>query len=104
MRGLQSLLAGLPGGRLHYHGTDRYRTAVRIVGTAAVHDGERRDSVSTLISNGTVVTARETSAADVRIESGRIKEVGPNLQGNSADSVIDAAGMYVMPGGIDAHT
>jgi dihydropyrimidinase len=51
-----------------------------------------------------VVTARETRAADVRIEGGRITEVGPNLAANSADNVIDATGMYVMPGGIDAHT
>jgi len=60
--------------------------------------------VNTLIRNGTVVTARETKAADVRIEGGRIAEVGPSLPANPADSVIDATGMYVMPGGIDAHT
>ena len=60
--------------------------------------------MNTLIRNGTVVTARETKAADVRIEGGRIKEVGSGLPANSADNVIDAAGMYVMPGGIDAHT
>jgi dihydropyrimidinase len=50
------------------------------------------------------VTARETKAADVRIEGGRIAEVGPSLPANSADNLIDATGMYVMPGGIDAHT
>jgi dihydropyrimidinase len=60
--------------------------------------------VNTLIRNGTVVTARETKAADVRIEGSRIREVGPGLPANSADKVIDATGMYVMPGGIDAHT
>jgi dihydropyrimidinase len=61
-------------------------------------------SVNTLIRNGTVVTARETKVADVRIEGERIKEVGPGLPANSADRVIDATGMYVIPGGIDAHT
>ena len=60
--------------------------------------------MNTLIRNGTVVTARETKAADVRIEGSRIREVGPGLPANSADKVIDATGMYVMPGGIDAHT
>jgi dihydropyrimidinase len=60
--------------------------------------------VNTLIRNGTVVTARETKAADVRIEGGRITEVGPSLPANAADNAIDATGMYVMPGGIDAHT
>jgi len=63
-----------------------------------------RSGVNTLIRNGTVVTARETKPADVRIEGGRIQEVGPNLPAHSADNVIDATGMYVMPGGIDAHT
>ena len=60
--------------------------------------------MNTLIRNGTVVTARETRAADVRIEGGRITEVGPSLPANSADNAIDATGMYVMPGGIDGHT
>ena len=60
--------------------------------------------MNTLIRNGTVVTARETRAADVRIEGGCITEVGPSLPANPADNAIDATGMYVMPGGIDAHT
>jgi dihydropyrimidinase len=42
--------------------------------------------------------------ADVRIEDGRITEVGSSLAANSADYRIDATGMYVMPGGIDVHT
>jgi dihydropyrimidinase len=60
--------------------------------------------VNTLIRNGTVVTARETSAADVLIEGERIREVRPGIPANAAETVIDAAGLYVMPGGIDAHT
>jgi dihydropyrimidinase len=39
--------------------------------------------------------------ADVRVEGGRITEIGPNLSG---DTVLDATGCYVMPGGIDPHT
>jgi dihydropyrimidinase len=39
--------------------------------------------------------------ADVRVEGGRIAEIGPGLQG---DAVLDATGCYVMPGGIDPHT
>src|ERR1017187_4527503 len=56
-----------------------------------------------LIRNGTVVTAHETRAADVLIEGERIKEVRAGIPQDSA-SVIDAPGMYVLPGGIDAHT
>src|SRR3982751_1310945 len=57
----------------------------------------------TLIRNGTVVTARETTKADVLIEGERIREVRAGLT-DQADSVIDATGMYVIPGGIDCHT
>ncbi len=59
---------------------------------------------NTLIRNGTVVTARETRVADVLIEGERIKEVRAGIPPDSASTIIDAAGMYVLPGGIDAHT
>jgi len=59
--------------------------------------------MTTLIQNGTVVTARETRQADVLIEDGVIKEVRAGIPADSA-RVIDARGMYVIPGGIDAHT
>lgn len=56
--------------------------------------------MSTVIKGGTIVTADLTYKADVKIEGGRIVEIGPNLSG---DEVLDAAGCYVMPGGIDPH-
>ncbi len=59
---------------------------------------------NTLIRNGTVVTARETKAADVLIEDARIKEVRSGISAETAKKIIDATGMYVIPGGIDAHT
>ena len=54
-----------------------------------------------VIKNGTVVTADLSYKADVRIEDGRIVEIGQNLSG---DETLDATGCYVMPGGIDPHT
>jgi dihydropyrimidinase len=60
--------------------------------------------MSMLIHNGTVVTARETRRADVRIEGERIAEVGSGLEPRPGEEAIDAAGAYVIPGGIDAHT
>ena len=57
--------------------------------------------MSTVIKNGTVVTADLTYKADVLIESGVITAIGPNLSGTN---VLDATGCYVMPGGIDPHT
>ena len=56
--------------------------------------------MSTVIKGGTIVTADLTYKADVKIDGGRIVEIGPNLSG---DEVLDAAGCYVMPGGIDPH-
>ena len=58
----------------------------------------------TLIRNGTIVTARETKAADVLIEGEQIKEVRPGIPATAAEKVIDAKGMHILPGGIDAHT
>jgi dihydropyrimidinase len=60
--------------------------------------------MNTLIRNGTVVTAKDTRAADVLIEGEQIREVRAGIPENSAAKVIDATGMYVIPGGVDAHT
>jgi len=57
-----------------------------------------------LIKNGTVVSADKTFAADVLIESGTIKEVRPGIPAEPGHEVLDAAGMLLLPGGIDAHT
>ena len=57
--------------------------------------------MSKVIKNGTVVTADLTYKADVKIDGGRIVEIGQNLDG---DETLDASGCYVMPGGIDPHT
>ncbi|WP_377296471.1 dihydropyrimidinase [Rhizobium sp. SGZ-381] len=56
--------------------------------------------MSTVIKNGTIVTADLTYKADVKVDGGKIVEIGPNLSG---DTVLDATGCYVMPGGIDPH-
>src|SRR5580700_4238241 len=57
-----------------------------------------------LIKNGTVVTADETFSADVLIEGSTITEVRAEIDGGDAHTVVDAAGMLVLPGGIDVHT
>ncbi len=56
---------------------------------------------STVIKGGTVVTADLTYVADVKVEGGVIVGIGTGLKG---DTVLDATGCYVMPGGIDPHT
>src|SRR5271154_6482160 len=57
----------------------------------------------TLIKNGTVVNADGQSQADVLFAGETILEVAPNLSPNG-HTVVDAAGLLVMPGGIDVHT
>ena len=58
--------------------------------------------MSTLIKNGRIITATDDYIADVFIEGETISAIGKNLN-VTADKVIDAAGLLVMPGGIDPH-
>jgi len=59
----------------------------------------------TLITNGTIVTAEGSYPADVLIDGETIAAIGTGLAGMAqADETIDAAGKYVIPGGIDVHT
>jgi dihydropyrimidinase len=57
--------------------------------------------MTTVIKGGTIVTADLTYKADILIDGETIAAIGPDLDG---DTVIDASGAYVMPGGIDPHT
>src|SRR6516225_10750418 len=66
---------------------------------------------TTLITGGTVVSATGRAQADVLIDGETITAVlapGSQLLGTdlkaSVDTVVDATGKYVIPGGIDAHT
>src|ERR1700739_4621913 len=57
-----------------------------------------------LIQNGTIVNADSTVKADLLIDGAVIKEVRAGIPASAADTVIDAAGMLIMPGGVDVHT
>lgn len=59
--------------------------------------------MTTLIKNGTVVTAADTVKADVLIEEGQVTLIGQNLPADGHE-VIDAEGLLLLPGGIDVHT
>ncbi|MDE1177961.1 MAG: dihydropyrimidinase [Edaphobacter sp.] len=59
--------------------------------------------MGTLIQNGTVVNADGRQLADVLIEDGRITEVRAGLAA-AGHITVDATGLFVIPGGIDAHT
>lgn len=55
-----------------------------------------------IIKNGTLITASETFKADILIEGEQISLIGQALNHPNAE-VIDASGLYVLPGGIDPH-
>ena len=57
-----------------------------------------------LIRNGTVVTAERSFAADILVDGEKIRDIAPSLPAEAAGRVIDASGMLLLPGGIDAHT
>ena len=59
--------------------------------------------MSVLIRGGLVVTASDSTVADVFVQDERISLIGENLDVH-ADKVIDAAGKYVLPGCVDPHT
>ena len=59
--------------------------------------------MSVLIKGGRVVTAADSTVADVFIEGERISLIGASLD-VAADRVIDATGKLVLPGAIDPHT
>src|ERR1700684_795431 len=59
---------------------------------------------SVLIQNGTVVNADSTVKANLLFDGATIKEVRAGIPASAADKVVDATGLLVLPGGIDAHT
>lgn len=58
--------------------------------------------MSILIKNGTVVTATEELEADILVEGEKIVAIGKSLE-EKATEIVDAKGMYVLPGGVDQH-
>lgn len=60
-----------------------------------------------LITNGKIYTMLDEEPLEgcsLRVEKGRIKEIGPQLKARKGEEVIDARGGWVLPGFIDAHT
>lgn len=57
-----------------------------------------------LIKNGLVVNADGQKKQDLLIEDGLVKCLADTIEAPLPCEVIDAAGCYVMPGGVDVHT
>lgn len=64
-----------------------------------------RNRFDTIIKNGVLYSGEGGSPfrGDVGIKDGKISAIAMNL-GNSADNIVDAAGMAVSPGFVDLHT
>ncbi|EST11191.1 dihydropyrimidinase [Sporolactobacillus laevolacticus] len=56
-----------------------------------------------LIKNGTIVTSERVVQGDLYMSEGIIQMIG-NCEGLVTDEVIDASGLYILPGGVDVHT
>jgi imidazolonepropionase-like amidohydrolase len=59
-----------------------------------------------VIKNGTVITVTKGTleATDVLIRDGKIAQIGKNISAPAGFTTIDATGLFVMPGIIDAHS
>lgn len=59
--------------------------------------------MSILLRGGTLILPSGPTRADLRVDGGKIAEIGPDLpEGDS--QIIDAAGKLIFPGFIDTHT
>ena len=54
-----------------------------------------------VIRNGTVVTAADSFGCDVGVRGGRVVALAEDLPRGARE--IDAAGLLVLPGGVDSH-
>ncbi len=59
---------------------------------------------TTLIKNGRIVTAVDDYVADILVQDGRIHTIGKDIPVGGDVDVHDAAGLMVIPGGVDVHT
>ncbi|MFT3879957.1 MAG: amidohydrolase family protein [Gemmatales bacterium] len=72
-------------------------------------EADRKISTKTkgnvLIKGATVLTVTKgTFTGDVLVQGGKIKELGQNLTAPEGTAVVDATGLFVMPGIIDTHS
>ncbi len=59
--------------------------------------------MTTLIKNGTIITATDSYKADILIKNGVITEIGREIS-KIASEIIDAADKWILPGAVDIHT
>jgi len=74
--------------------------------TARAQEGSQENSGVTLIKNATIITITHgrIEHGSILIRDGKIADVGASVSAPADAKVIDASGMFVMPGIIDCHT
>src|SRR5262249_57590003 len=60
------------------------------------------DACDVNVRNAKIVTAERQSEGDIAVKDGRVAALGADVKG-SATREIDAAGKFVLPGGVDSH-
>jgi imidazolonepropionase-like amidohydrolase len=80
-----------------------YSIALVAIAIGAFGQVERGNA---LIKGGTLLTITKGTqeSTDVLIKDGKITQIGKDIQAPQGFKIIDATGMYVMPGIIDAHS
>ena len=60
-------------------------------------------SQTTLIRHGRIITATDDYVADLLLQDGVVRAIGLQLEVGPDVTVVDASGLYVLPGGVDTH-
>jgi imidazolonepropionase-like amidohydrolase len=87
-------------------GAAAFVLAIFAAGARAQGNSEDNSAAITLIKNATVITVTHgrIEHGSVLIRDGKIADVGADISAPPGAKVIDASGMYVMPGIVDCHT
>lgn len=59
--------------------------------------------MSLILKGGKIVSDKITYFSDIKVDSGKIVEIGENLESKDCE-IVDVSGSYIIPGGIDTHT
>lgn len=59
--------------------------------------------MSLILKGGKIVSDKITYFSDIKVDGGKIVEIGGNLESDDCE-IVDVSGSYIIPGGIDTHT
>lgn len=59
--------------------------------------------MSLILKGGKIVSDKITYFSDIKVDGGKIIEIGGNLESKDCE-IVDVSGSYIIPGGIDTHT